>query len=608
MSSRPGVARVVAVVVTWNRRDLLQESIAAVRAQAHAPTAIVVVDNASDDGTAALLAGPFGEGLHVVTLPANTGGAGGFAAGMAVALTYDPDLVWLLDDDTVPTESALAELVRAWSTYPGDRPAVLASRVVWTDGRDHPMNTPRVKPGATRALKARAAAVGALPIRSASFVSIACDAQALRELGLPIAEYFLWNDDFEHSARLLRHHPGLYVTGSVVVHKTKKFGSTDTDPGERFYYEVRNKIWLFRRSRALARRELPLYLGAAGRRWLRTYRRSPDRATIARTFKAGVRDGMRSVPHTNADFLQGIGAGDEVVCALRTQERSAMPREVDGTAPVPAFSVLLPIYDGDLPDQLKDSLRSVTTEQQLRPAEVVVVQDGPISAALTDALLEQAAVSEVPVRIIELAENIGLGPALAEGLQACTHDVVARQDADDVSLPERFARQLPLIAAGYDVVGSGLIEFDGEADATGLERPVPVTAADIERGSRLAQPVFHPTVVYRRTAVQAAGGYQDMPLLEDYWLFGRMIHRGAQVTNVVEPLVKYRISGGAYARRGGLEMCRSELRLQWRFRRIGFTNNRQFLRNCVVRGIYRLVPEQVRRTAYRRILLAGRRG
>ena len=104
--------RVVAVVVTWNRRQLLEESLAALAAQTHAPIEVVVVDNASTDGTSDLLRDSYAH-LDVVHLGANTGGAGGFAAGIERALTHEPDLVWLLDDDTVPTTTAAAELVRA---------------------------------------------------------------------------------------------------------------------------------------------------------------------------------------------------------------------------------------------------------------------------------------------------------------------------------------------------------------------------------------------------------------------------------------------------------------------------------------------------------------
>src|SRR5690606_30675118 len=122
----------------------------------------------------------------------------------------------------------------------------------------------------SRAERERAAAVDAMEIRSISFVSAFLRAARVREQGLPLADYFLWNDDFEYSARLLRGARGLYVPGSVVTHKTKIRVSSDQDPGPRFYLEVRNKLWVFRCSRALKPWEKALYIAATARRWVRT--------------------------------------------------------------------------------------------------------------------------------------------------------------------------------------------------------------------------------------------------------------------------------------------------------------------------------------------------
>ena len=105
----------------------------------------------------------------------------------------------------------------------------------------------------------------------------------------------------------------------------------------------------------------------------------------------------------------------------------------------------------------------------------------------------------------------------------------------------------------------------------------------------------------------AAGGYTDMALLEDYLLFTRMVEAGAAPANLPDPLVYYRVGAGAYARRGGTALLRSELRLQRRFRELGITSRGEYLRNVAVRGGYRLVPEGVRKVAYRR-LLANRTG
>lgn len=310
MSTRPAAAgggyrpvwtRVVAVVVAWNRRELLRETLTALRAQDRPPAAVVVVDNASTDGSGDVVAAEFPE-VDLVRMAENTGGAGGFTVGLARALALGADAIWLMDDDTVPTVEALGALLDAAARYPG-RPALMASRVVWTDGRDHPMNTPRRKPRASVTEVADADVVGAVPIRSASFVSVLVDADVVRRVGLPVAAYFLWNDDFEFTTRVLRGRRGLYVPASVVEHRTKVFGSTDADPGPRFHLEVRNKVWLFGRSRGLAPWEKGVYGGATARRWVRTIRRSSDRPTLWTGLRTGLRDGATTRPATNAEVL-----------------------------------------------------------------------------------------------------------------------------------------------------------------------------------------------------------------------------------------------------------------------------------------------------------------
>jgi rhamnopyranosyl-N-acetylglucosaminyl-diphospho-decaprenol beta-1,3/1,4-galactofuranosyltransferase len=165
------------------------------------------------------------------------------------------------------------------------------------------MNTPRAKPFATRAQTRAAAAVGCVPIRSASFVSVLADAGVCRRRGLPRADYFLWNDDFEFTARLLRGNPGLLCPASVVVHKTRAFGSTDTDPGERFFYEVRNKVWTLKSGAPLAPLERVLYTGATLRRWMRTFARSPDRGVLAACLARGIAAGLRTSPRPNGEVL-----------------------------------------------------------------------------------------------------------------------------------------------------------------------------------------------------------------------------------------------------------------------------------------------------------------
>jgi rhamnopyranosyl-N-acetylglucosaminyl-diphospho-decaprenol beta-1,3/1,4-galactofuranosyltransferase len=306
MPSLPGSPRVIAVVVTYNRRPLLLEALAAVHAQSRGADAVIVVDNASTDDTADAVRRHF-PSVQLTEMARNTGGAGGFACGLALALDSAADLVWLMDDDTVPEPDALRAMLDARAHHPGRPPALIASRVLWTDGRAHPMNTPRTKPFATKAELRSAGAAGCVPIRSASFVSVLVDAGVCRQRGLPQADYFLWNDDFEFTTRLLRGNVGLLCPASVVVHKTREFGSTDADPGPRFFYEVRNKIWTLRARSPLAPLERILYGGSTLRRWARTFARSRDRSALGRCLVKGVAAGVRTSPRPTSQVLASAG-------------------------------------------------------------------------------------------------------------------------------------------------------------------------------------------------------------------------------------------------------------------------------------------------------------
>lgn len=269
------------------------------------------------------------------------------------------------------------------------------------------------------------------------------------------------------------------------------------------------------------------------------------------------------------------------------------------------FSLLLPVYAGDRAEYLRRAFRSSVDDQSVRPAEVVLVQDGPVSEELAATLADLVQASPVKTSLVVLEKNMGLARALERGMAACSFDIIARMDADDISLPLRFEKQLERMRAGIDLVGTGMFEFADEVGTVIGKRMPPTGEQVIARYSRFHDPFNHPTVMYRRQAVEKAGGYIDVGLMEDYWLFARMIHSGAKVENLQEPLVMYRVGDGAYTRRGGMKQLKAELRLQREFRRLGFTTRVQALRNVLVRGSYRLVPTGIRRIAYRRLIARG---
>ncbi len=160
-----------AVVVTRNRRELLEECLRALAAQTRPPNRILVIDNASTDGTAETVRERHPE-AELLPLPENLGGAGGFHVGLREAHAGGAEWVWLMDDDTIPEPGALAALLAAPAALHGlGQPLLLSSRAVWTDGRLHPMNEPSFKrePDHFVACCER----GLLPLRMATFVFLA---------------------------------------------------------------------------------------------------------------------------------------------------------------------------------------------------------------------------------------------------------------------------------------------------------------------------------------------------------------------------------------------------------------------------------------------------
>lgn len=273
------------------------------------------------------------------------------------------------------------------------------------------------------------------------------------------------------------------------------------------------------------------------------------------------------------------------------------------TVVLPEFSVLLPVYDGDEVKFFVRAFESVTREQELPPTEVVVVRDGPVRPELQLAIDQMVQASQVPVQLVELPVNTGLANALNMGLEKAKYEVIARADADDISLPRRFKEQLPLIASGVELLGSAIIEFESDEQETGIIRAHPVGHEDIGKAARFYSPFNHPTVMFTKSAVQRVGGYQHLDLMEDYLLFARMVHAGTSTANLAEGLVLYRVGAGAYKRRGGMRLLKSELKLQSTLHREGFTSKTQYMRNLLIRGVYRMVPQSVRRIGYRNVLL-----
>ena len=248
--------KVCALVITHNRLDKLKNCLAALAGQEYVPAVVLVVDNASTDGTQSFLAQTADWPFLLVheRLSENLGGAGGFARGLDLFLQQDCEAVWLMDDDSLPAPDALRELLAGMERAAPCKPMLAASQVVWQDGNLHPWNIPQPRLH-KHARDFALVREGLLPVRSASFVSILLTRQAVETYGLPVADYFIYNDDIEYTGRILRRETGILCPASVCLHDTARASTTFTLPPERLFFVVRNKLWMIFYSPAWTARE-----------------------------------------------------------------------------------------------------------------------------------------------------------------------------------------------------------------------------------------------------------------------------------------------------------------------------------------------------------------
>lgn len=285
---------IAVVVVTYNRLALLEECLEALRGQTYRAHDILVVDNASTDGTGERLRpmAERGEILYYNT-GANLGGAGGFNCGLRRGYELGYQYFWLMDDDTVPAPTALEEIVRAGEALGGDF-GYLCSRAVWTDGSPCKMNLPDAPGGGKPAAPD---GNGLVPIERATFVGFFVARDVVERVGLPIREFFIWSDDTNYCLRINRIARGYWATDSVVTHKMAVNANADIatdDSGrlERYVYAFRNRYFNYRMERRMG-----AYWIYILKRLLRIITRAPDsRLKRIRYMLRGVMQGIAFRP------------------------------------------------------------------------------------------------------------------------------------------------------------------------------------------------------------------------------------------------------------------------------------------------------------------------
>lgn len=267
------------------------------------------------------------------------------------------------------------------------------------------------------------------------------------------------------------------------------------------------------------------------------------------------------------------------------------------------YSVLMSVYAGANHTYLDLAIESMLL-QTVPTNNFVIVCDGVLTPSLNDVLNKYKKEYPSVIELVRLPENVGVGMAANEGLKHCKYELVAKMDADDISVPERCESQLSMFENDPDLVicGGFIEEFDDSADFSHSVREVPLENADIQNFARRRQPFNNMTVMYRRSAVLAVGGYRNYRRSEDYDLYIRLLNAGYKAANLKDILVKARVDKSAYSRRASFSTFQGCVRSRWNAYRIGYSS---FADVCVCVGgalVIMLSPPKLQQYIYKRFL------
>lgn len=268
-----------------------------------------------------------------------------------------------------------------------------------------------------------------------------------------------------------------------------------------------------------------------------------------------------------------------------------------------SYSVLMSVYHKEKPEYLRESMESIYN-QTVPTDNFVLVCDGPLNPPLDEVIAEMQKKFGNRLYVHRLAKNGGLGNALNEGMKYCKNKLVARMDSDDVSHKDRCEKEIRIFETHPEIsIVSGVIEeFVGDISHVQSRRVVPEKQKEIIAFAKKRNPFNHPCVMYRKSAVEAAGGYQDFYLLEDYYLWIRMLQKGFIGYNIQTPILWMRAGSDMYKRRGGWKYVGSQIQLFKYMEQSGFISSGQYRLQSFIRFVGAIIPNWLRTILFNKLL------
>ena len=271
------------------------------------------------------------------------------------------------------------------------------------------------------------------------------------------------------------------------------------------------------------------------------------------------------------------------------------------------YSVLISVYYKEKAEYLIECLESMV-HQTVQPSEIVIVKDGKLTAELEDVLTKYKTKYQRLFKFVCLEKNVGLGLALAEGIKNCSHELIARMDSDDISIPNRCELQLREFAKDslLDVCGGYIKEFCDSKEKVVSIRKVPLVDSEIKEYQKRRDAVNHVTVMFKKSKVLEAGNYQHALLMEDSLLWTNMILHGATFKNLDDYLVYVRTGADMFKRRGGLKYFKKYKNGRKIILQTGYISKWDYYYTLLVQLIFSILPNSVREFVYEKLLRSNK--
>lgn len=267
------------------------------------------------------------------------------------------------------------------------------------------------------------------------------------------------------------------------------------------------------------------------------------------------------------------------------------------------FSVLMSLYIKEKTEYAKACFDSLLV-QTVPATQWVIVEDGPLSREMYALLQTYEESYPGLIKRVVLPKNCGLGVALREGVEACSYNLIARMDTDDIAVPDRFETQLAMFASDgeLDICGGHILEFDESPEKPVAQRRVPLTHEEIKAYQKRRDGFNHVTVMFKKEAVLKAGNYRPCSLMEDTLLWVNMIRSGAKCANIDKDLVYVRTGADMFRRRGGFAYFKKYKEGRRQIYETGFISRWDYFYTLFVRFCVAMVPNGLRKMIYIRLL------